>query len=115
MDTGAEFADRGTICRSIRLPCDVQERSPNAQQVDGRRQEMVAELWPNSANTLVGDGELMKAKKGPSRGTRGLYKQKGGRRSPANHSSRAGEGLKICQRWIRSFSPPGPEAPWGPG
>ena len=65
MDTGAEFADRGTICRSIRLPCDVKERSPNVQQVDGRRQEMVAELWPNSADTLVGDGELMKAKKRP--------------------------------------------------
>jgi hypothetical protein len=28
---------------------------------------------------------------------------------------RGGEGLKIRQRWIRSFSPPGPAALWGPG
>jgi hypothetical protein len=69
---GAESTDRGTICRCIRLPCDVKERSTNALQVGGRRQETFAELLANSEDTTVGDGELIKEKKRPQQGARGF-------------------------------------------
>ena len=72
MDRGAESTDRGTICRRRRLPCDGKERSTNARQVGGRRQETCAELWANSKDTAVREGARRKTPRTPRHLSRGV-------------------------------------------